>query len=140
MSGIHGDHDLGHTVAGWTGTCVALVGFILSGAAMIAAWPIGFWLGLGALALAALVTWVLHLNGWGKPSGPRPPAEHHWRTRDRAAAQGHPDCWGCRLAGRGRRSPERAAEATNHTRTAGASSTTEIGFPTAGGAPVAQVR
>lgn len=110
MSGIHGDHDLGHTVAGWTGACLALVGFTFAGAAMIAAWPLGFWLGLGAVALASVVTWALHLSGWGKPTGPRPPAEQHWRTRDRAAAQGHPDCAGCRAAGRGRRHPQYTAE------------------------------
>ncbi|MEU9576140.1 HGxxPAAW family protein [Streptomyces chilikensis] len=106
MSGMHGDDDLGHTVAGWAGACLALVGFASSGVAMIAGWPVGFWLGLGVVALAALLAWVLHLSGWGKPSGPRPPADQHWRTRDRVAAQGHPGCLGCRAAGRGRRHAE----------------------------------
>jgi hypothetical protein len=112
MSGIHGDQDLGHTVAGWTGACLALVGFAFSGAAMIVGRPAGFFIGLGVVALAALLAWVLHLSGWGKPGGPRPPADQHWRTRDRAAAQGHPDCWGCRMAGRGQRPAEAEAEAT----------------------------
>jgi hypothetical protein len=107
MSGVHGDHDLGHTVAGWTGTCLALVGFTLSGAAMTAAWVPGFWLGLAVVALAGLTTWVLHLGGRGKPGGPRPLAQQGWRTTDRAAAQGHPGCAGCRAAGRGRRRPAR---------------------------------
>ncbi|MEU1039880.1 HGxxPAAW family protein [Streptomyces sp. NPDC005551] len=115
MSGMHGDHDLGHTVAGWTGTCIALVGFILSGAAMIAAWVPGFWLGLGVIALAAFVTWALHLSGWGKPGGPRPAAEQHWRVRDRAAERGHPDCVGCRAAGRGRARTGRAGKPTRAT-------------------------
>ncbi|WP_448318924.1 HGxxPAAW family protein, partial [Streptomyces sp. CO7] len=103
MSGMHGDEDLGHTLAGWAGACLALVGCALCGAAMVAGRPAGFLAGLGVVALAALLSWVLHLGGWGKPGGPRPAADRHWRTRDRAAAQGHPDCWGCRLAGRGRR-------------------------------------
>ncbi|MET7597715.1 HGxxPAAW family protein [Streptomyces sp. NPDC004082] len=106
MSGMHGDHDLGHTVAGWTGACLALAGFTLTGVAMIAAWVPGFFLGLGVVALAALVTWGLHLAGWGKPSGPRPLAEQDWRAKDPEAASGHPGCVGCRMAGRGRRRPE----------------------------------
>ncbi|MEU6157900.1 HGxxPAAW family protein [Streptomyces sp. NPDC047130] len=100
---MHGGYDLGHTVAGWAGACLALAGFAFSGAAMVAGWPAGFWLGLGVVALAVLLAWALHLAGWGKPGGPRPPVDQPWRTRDRAAAEGHPDCWGCRLAGRGRR-------------------------------------
>ncbi|MFD5097586.1 HGxxPAAW family protein [Streptomyces albidochromogenes] len=110
MSGMHGDHDLGHTVAGWTGTSLAVVGFTLSGVATVAGWTTGFWLGLGVTALAALVTWVLHLSGWGKPSGPRPRADQQWRTRDWAAARGHQHCVGCRAAGRGRRRPDRQVE------------------------------
>ncbi|WP_434587350.1 HGxxPAAW family protein [Streptomyces sp. A5-4] len=107
---MHGDHDLGHTVAGWAGTFLTVVGFCLSGAAMIAAPTAGSWLGLGVIALAALVTRALHLSGWGKPSGPRPPAEQHWRTKDRAASHGHPACVGCRMAGRARRRLRHAAE------------------------------
>ncbi|MFF7178170.1 HGxxPAAW family protein [Streptomyces sp. NPDC008121] len=110
MSGMHGDHDLGHTVAGWTGTCLAVVGFTVSGVAVTAAWVPGVWLGLGVVALAALVTWALHLSGWGKASGPRPPAGQAWRAKDRTAAQGHADCVGCRMAGRGLRRPGRVTE------------------------------
>ncbi|MGW7265111.1 HGxxPAAW family protein [Streptomyces sp. NPDC054842] len=106
MSGMHGDHDLGHTAAGWTGTCLALVGFTLSGVAMIAAWAPGFFLGLGVVALAGLVTWGLHLAGWGKPSGPRPLAGQEWRTKDLEAARGHAGCLGCRVARRDRRRSE----------------------------------
>jgi hypothetical protein len=106
MSGMHGDHDLGHTVAGWTGTCLALAGFTLSGVAMIAAWVPGFFLGLGVVALAALATWGLHLAGWGKASGPRPVAVQDWRVKDPDAARGHSGCVGCRVAGRGGRRPE----------------------------------
>ncbi|MFF8411646.1 HGxxPAAW family protein [Streptomyces omiyaensis] len=98
---VHGDVDLGHTVAGWTGTALAALGCTALGAAVcLVSAPLA---GLGAalLAAAALATWLLHLAGWGKPSGPRPAAARAWRVRDAAAAAGHPDCLGCRLAGRG---------------------------------------
>ncbi|MFB7173097.1 HGxxPAAW family protein [Streptomyces sp. NPDC056254] len=99
----HGHVDLGHTVAGWTGTTLALLGFAGAGAAVCAAWPPGILIGLGTVALAGLVTWALHLAGWGKPSGPRPEAEWDWRVRDTAARTGHADCLGCRAAGPRRR-------------------------------------
>ncbi|MCZ4512990.1 hypothetical protein O3Q52_33520 [Streptomyces sp. ActVer] len=85
-------HDEGHTVAGWTGCAVAVVGTSVA----------GIWLGLGVVGLGVLVTWALHLAGWGKPPGIRPVAERGMWVRDRAARAGHPACVGCRLAGRGR--------------------------------------
>ncbi|MGW9071823.1 HGxxPAAW family protein [Streptomyces yangpuensis] len=102
----HGHVDLGHTVAGWTGTTVALLGFAGAGAAVCAAWPPGILIGLGVVVLAGAVTWLLHLAGWGKPSGPRPEAEWDWRVRDAVARTGHADCLGCRMAG-----PRRAVAA-----------------------------
>ncbi|MEU8773670.1 HGxxPAAW family protein [Streptomyces sp. NPDC048606] len=98
----HGHVDLGHTVAGWTGTTLALLGTAGAGAALCAAWTPGIWLGLGLVVAAGLVTWLLHLAGWGKPSGPRPESQWDWRTRDTSARTGHVDCLGCRLAGSGR--------------------------------------
>ncbi|WP_258177351.1 HGxxPAAW family protein [Streptomyces solincola] len=98
--GMHGDADLGHTVAGWTGTAVAAAGFAVLGSGLIAASPVLLAAGGAVLAAAAAVTWLLHLAGWGKPSGPRPPAQQPWRTRDHSARTGHPGCLGCRLAGR----------------------------------------
>ncbi|MFI9778128.1 HGxxPAAW family protein [Streptomyces sp. NPDC051956] len=89
-------HDEGHTVAGWAGFAVAATGAIATGLG-ICGWRPGIWLGICALAAAALVTWGLHLAGWGKPPGPRP---SDLRGRDRAARDGHADCLGCRLAGR----------------------------------------
>ncbi|MFG3001773.1 HGxxPAAW family protein [Streptomyces sp. NPDC048340] len=109
----HGDVDLGHTVAGWTGTILALLGCTGAGVAFCAAWTPGIWLGLGVDAAAALTTWLLHLAGWGKPSGPRAPADWDWRVRDTAARDGHPDCLGCRLSG-----PRRAAAAAPRPRPA----------------------
>ncbi|MEU3245183.1 HGxxPAAW family protein, partial [Streptomyces sp. NPDC006875] len=57
------------------------------------------------VVLAAPATWLLHLAGWGKATGPRPVAQQHWRVRDRSARHGHPGCLGCRLAGRGASAP-----------------------------------
>ncbi|GGK00961.1 hypothetical protein GCM10011583_35510 [Streptomyces camponoticapitis] len=99
MSQLHEDVDLGHTVAGWTGWAVAVVGTTVAGVGMCV-WRPGIWLGLAICALAAVVTLVLHLVGWGKPAGPRPADQWDWRVRDRTARAGHPECVGCRLAGR----------------------------------------
>lgn len=98
MSG-HG-YDEGHTVAGWAGTAVATVGAATAGVG-ICGWTPGIWLGLGILAAAALLTWSLHLAGWGKAPGPRPTPHWGMGTRDHAARTGHSECLGCRLAGRG---------------------------------------
>ncbi|WP_068920907.1 HGxxPAAW family protein [Planobispora rosea] len=98
MSAIHGDYDMGHTVAGWSGVGIALTGFAGAGAALCAAWVPGIWIGLGVTALGGLVSWALHLAGWGKPSGVRPRDERDWRVKD--PMTGHADCLGCRLAGR----------------------------------------
>ncbi|MCX5195167.1 hypothetical protein OOK31_14870 [Streptomyces sp. NBC_00249] len=112
MSASHAvDH--GHTVAGWTGTALALVGFTGAGLGVVAAWTPGIWLGLAVVALSGLVTWLLHLAGWGKPTGPRPVAEWDWRVRDSSARAGHADCLGCRISG-----PRRAAAAALPARSA----------------------
>lgn len=99
MSQLHEDVDLGHTVAGWTGWAVAVTGTAVAGAGMCV-WRPGLWLGAAICVLAAVITWVLHLLGWGKPSGPRPRDQWDWRVRDLTARSGHPHCTGCRLAGR----------------------------------------
>ncbi|MGW5852419.1 HGxxPAAW family protein [Streptomyces sp. NPDC055254] len=117
----HGHVDLGHTVAGWTGTTLALVGCTGAGVAVCAAWTPGVWLGLGVVAVAGLVTWLLHLAGWGKPSGPRPEVEWDWRVRDATARTGHADCLGCRVGG-----PRRAVVSAPRSRSA-------TPLPTSGG-------
>ncbi|MFF1788328.1 HGxxPAAW family protein [Kitasatospora sp. NPDC058243] len=96
----HGDHDMGHTIAGWTGSVIAILGFTVAGAALVLGSAAGLWAGGILTALGALAGWLLHLAGWGKPTGPRPPAHRHWRTPDPAGRRGHPHCLGCRLAGR----------------------------------------
>ncbi|MGW1894746.1 HGxxPAAW family protein [Streptomyces sp. NPDC002004] len=97
---MHGDHDLGHTVAGWTGTAMATLGSTVMAVAFAAGSTMGLVLGGAVVGVAALTSWLLHLAGWGKAGGPRPAAQQPWRVRDTAARRGHPDCLGCRLAGR----------------------------------------
>ncbi|WP_424210663.1 HGxxPAAW family protein [Streptomyces sp. BI20] len=112
----HGDVDLGHTLAGWTGTCVVLLGTAAAGAGLALAHGPTLVAGLALVLLAAPVTWALHLAGWGKPAGPRPADQWPWRIRDTRARTGHADCLGCRLAGR---APARRAVAEPADRPAG---------------------
>ncbi|MFF8862030.1 HGxxPAAW family protein [Streptomyces sp. NPDC015139] len=96
-------YDEGHTIAGWTGVGIATIGSGVAGWGVCAASPPLIGAGLAVVAVSALVTWFLHLTGWGKPPGVRPRGEWGMRTRDTQARAGHPGCVGCRLAGRGRR-------------------------------------
>ncbi|MEV3967104.1 HGxxPAAW family protein [Streptomyces sp. NPDC050698] len=103
-------YDHGHTVAGWVGFGIATVG---AGGAGLGVCTVSGVLIAGGVAIGVvslLVTWALHLSGWGKGPGVRPRAEWDWRVRDSAAPSGHEECLGCRLAGRGRRA-ERAGRA-----------------------------
>ncbi|WP_261718854.1 HGxxPAAW family protein [Streptomyces sp. FZ201] len=96
-------YDEGHTVAGWTGTAIATVGGSVAGAGVCLVSPLVVGGGLGICLLALLTTWSLHLTGWGKGPGPRPREQWPMGVRDPQARAGHPECLGCRLAGRGRR-------------------------------------
>ncbi|MFH9012978.1 HGxxPAAW family protein [Streptomyces sp. NPDC017943] len=104
-------YDHGHTAAGWIGFGIATAGAVVAGAGVCAASGLLIAAGLGVVVVGLLVTWALHLAGWGKGPGARPREEWGWRVRDSAASGGHADCLGCRLAGRGRRG-ERAGRET----------------------------
>lgn len=94
-------YDEGHTVAGWTGFGIATVGTAVLGLGVcVVSTPL---LVAGATidVVSLLVTWALHLTGWGKPPGKRPREQWGIRVRDTGARGGHPGCVGCRLAGRG---------------------------------------
>jgi len=96
-------YDEGHTIAGWTGCAVATAGCVVLGLGVVMV-SVPVLAGGGALVvLGLLVTWGLHLAGWGKPPGRRPREQWGMRRRDLSARDGHPGCVGCRLAGRGRR-------------------------------------
>ncbi len=95
-------YDEGHTVAGWTGTAIATVGSCVLGLGICTTSVLAVVGGNAMVAVALLVTWALHLAGWGKPPGVRPVGEWPMRERDHSARAGHPGCVGCRLAGRGR--------------------------------------
>ncbi|MET8509490.1 HGxxPAAW family protein [Streptomyces sp. NPDC004787] len=97
---MHGDVDLGHTVAGWTGTTIAVIGFCVAGFGVVLVSGAVIAAGIVTIGVAAFITWALHLAGWGKPTGPRPADQWDWRVKDMAARRGHPDCLGCRMAGR----------------------------------------
>ena len=95
-------YDEGHTVAGWTGTAIATIGSAVVGAGICTVSAVLITGGLGITAASVLVTWALHLTGWGKPPGVRPRGQWRMGARDLSARAGHADCWGCRMAGRAR--------------------------------------
>ncbi|MFD5340110.1 HGxxPAAW family protein [Streptomyces hawaiiensis] len=103
-------YDHGHTVAGWVGFGIATVGAGVAGLGVCTVSGVLIAGGVAIGVVSLLVTWALHLSGWGKGPGMRPRAEWGWRVRDSAAPGGHEECLGCRLAGRGRRRGARAVE------------------------------
>ncbi|MET8771378.1 HGxxPAAW family protein [Streptomyces sp. NPDC004658] len=98
-------YDEGHTIAGWTGVAIATAGGTVVGLGVCTASLPVAGAGLAVVAVSVLVTWALHLSGWGKPPGVRPRGQWGMRVRDVQAREGHPGCVGCRLAGRGRKRP-----------------------------------
>ncbi|MER6528911.1 HGxxPAAW family protein [Streptomyces sp. NPDC001508] len=102
-------HDEGHTVAGWAGACIATVGATVAGLGVVMTSVALAGVGVGIVVVAVLVTWLLHLVGWGKAPGPRSRAAWGLRVRDAGARDGHPGCVACRLAGRGRHTAMTAA-------------------------------
>lgn len=103
-------YDEGHTVAGWTGFGIATVGTAVLGLGVCRVSGVLIAGGLAVTAVSVLVTWALHLSGWGKPPGRRPREEWGMRVRDTGAREGHAGCVGCRMAGRGGRRSAAALE------------------------------
>jgi hypothetical protein len=58
--------DHGHTPAAWTGVIIVFIGFCVAGGFMVADKPIGFWVGMGVIAVGALVGWGMKLAGMGQ--------------------------------------------------------------------------
>ncbi|GGZ13712.1 hypothetical protein GCM10010300_67410 [Streptomyces olivaceoviridis] len=96
-------YDEGHTIAGWTGAAIATTGGAVVGLGVCTASLPVAGAGLAVVAVSVLVTWALHLSGWGKSPGVRPREQWGMRVRDTQARDGHAGCVGCRLAGRGRK-------------------------------------
>ncbi|MFD3696018.1 HGxxPAAW family protein [Streptomyces sp. NPDC058646] len=57
----------GHTPAAWTGVIIAFIGFCISGAFMVLANQLGFWLGLGVVVLGGVVGMAMKAAGMGAP-------------------------------------------------------------------------
>ncbi len=95
-------YDEGHTVAGWTGCGIATVGTVVAGVGVCAVSALWIGAGLGIVAVSVLVTWALHLTGWGKPPGRRDREQWGCGYGTRRRGLGTTDGVGCRLAGRGR--------------------------------------
>ncbi|WP_053752716.1 HGxxPAAW family protein [Streptomyces sp. MMG1533] len=96
-------YDEGHTVAGWTGFGIATIGTAVLGVGVCLVSAPFLAGGLAIVVVSLLVTWALHLGGWGKPPGRRPREQWGMRVRDLSARGGHARCVGCRMAGRGGR-------------------------------------
>lgn len=57
----------GHTIAGWTGVTIIVIGFCVAGVFMVLAEPVGFWVGMVIIALGGIAGVVLRLMGLGMP-------------------------------------------------------------------------
>lgn len=55
----------GNTPAAWTAVCVALVGFMVGAVGLVADSYLVFWVGVGLLAVAAVVGKVMQAMGMG---------------------------------------------------------------------------
>ena len=58
-------YDHGNTVAAWVAVVIAIVAFFVGTIGVVVAKPAVFWVGVGLLAVSALVGKVLSLMGFG---------------------------------------------------------------------------
>jgi hypothetical protein len=58
--------DHGHTPAAWTGVIIVFIGFCVAGVFMVLDQLIGFWVGMGLIAVGGLVGWGMKLAGMGQ--------------------------------------------------------------------------
>ncbi len=58
----------GHTVAAWVTVVVILIGAAISCLAVIGSSTVGFWVGIGVIALGLVVGRVLKMLGLGQPA------------------------------------------------------------------------
>jgi hypothetical protein len=60
------DHGHGHTPAAWAGVIIVFIGFCVAGGFVVMAQPVGFWVGLGVIALGGVVGWAMKRAGMGQ--------------------------------------------------------------------------
>ncbi|MEU3026341.1 HGxxPAAW family protein [Streptomyces incarnatus] len=63
-------HGHGHTPAAWTGVIISFVGFLVAGAFMVMADPIGFWVGMALIIGGAIVGGIMKAMGLGDSQKP----------------------------------------------------------------------
>jgi hypothetical protein len=61
----------GHTPAAWTGVIITFIGFCVGGVFMVAADPLGFWVGIGVILLGGVVGVGMKAMGLGMPKESR---------------------------------------------------------------------
>jgi len=57
----------GHSPAAWTGVTISFIGFCVGGVFMVAADPVGFWVGIGVVLLGGVVGLGMKFMGLGVP-------------------------------------------------------------------------
>ncbi|MFE6355338.1 HGxxPAAW family protein [Streptomyces rochei] len=62
----------GHTPAAWTGVIIAFIGFCIAGVFMVAAQPVGFWVGMAIVLLGGAVGGIMRMMGLGQPRHTHP--------------------------------------------------------------------
>ena len=71
----------GHTAAAWTAVAIMLIGFAVGGVAVVLAMPWLFFVGVGVIALGAVVGKVMQMMGLGQ--SPR----YHQEEAERRAGE-----------------------------------------------------
>lgn len=57
----------GHTLAGWTGATIIIIGFCVAGVFTVMAEPVGFWAGMAIVVLGGVAGLVMRMAGLGMP-------------------------------------------------------------------------
>ncbi|MEU3659001.1 HGxxPAAW family protein [Streptomyces sp. NPDC032940] len=62
----------GHTPAAWAGVIITFIGFCIAGVFMVAAQPVGFWVGMAVVLLGGVVGFIMRSMGLGQPKESHP--------------------------------------------------------------------
>lgn len=77
----------GHTPAAWTSVIIIFVGFCVGGAFMVAADPLGFWVGVAVILIGGIIGLLMKAMGLGMP---KESAAMVQARADAGRAQGEP--------------------------------------------------